>query len=142
MRQAKSKGTMILLDHGPVFKLAKLNAFGPESLKNKRFEMWWQSMFEQWAFTLDMVIWLEAPDTILKERINTREQRHVVKERSEEEAYQFLASYRRSYEQIMAKLRDNDGPTLLKFDTYQTSIDQIVDEVMTACDLTLSENLN
>ena len=135
---ASNNGTVILLDHGPVFKLATLNAFGPERLKSEGFEEWWNNMFKQWAFTLDMVIWLEASDTKLVERINTRRQRHAVKGKSELEAHKFLARYRTSYEQILAKLTAYGGPTLLQFDTSQASIEQIVDEVLVTCNLKLA----
>jgi len=139
-QQASNQGTVILLDHGPVFKLATLNAFGPERLKSQGFEQWWHSMFKQWAFTLDLVIWLDASDTNLEERINTRSQRHAVKGKSEQEASKFLARYRTSYEQILAKLAAYGGPTLLQFDTSQASIEQILAEVLVTCNLKLGEN--
>jgi len=129
-QQGSHNGTVILLDHGPVFKLARLNAFGPEKLKSQGFEQWWHSMFEQWASTLDVVIWLNAPEKILVERINARSQRHAVKRKSELEASKFLARYRTSYEQILAKLTAYGRPTLLQFDTSQASIEQILDEVL------------
>jgi len=128
-QQALHSGTAILLDHGPVFKLATLNAFGSERLKGQGFEQWWNSMFQQWACTLDMVVWLDAADTNLLERINTRSQRHAVKGKPEPEASQFLARYRMSYEQILAQLTAYGRPTLLQFDTSQASIEQIVNEV-------------
>jgi shikimate kinase len=136
-RQATHGGTAILLDHGPVFKLATLNAFGPERLKSQGFEYWWNGILRQWAFTLDMVIWLDASDTNLVERINTRSQRHAVKGKSEQEASKFLAHYRTSYEEILAKLTAYGGPTLLQFDTSQASIEQIVDEVLVTCKVKL-----
>jgi len=129
-QEATHSARIILLDHGPIFKLATLNAFGPERLKCQGFEQWWDDMFKQWALTLDMVIWLDAADTNLVERINTRSQRHLVKGQSEQEATKFLARYRTSYEQVMEKLRSHGGPKLLQFDTSQTSIDQILDEIV------------
>src|SRR3989337_1789490 len=36
-QQAAQGGDAILLDHGPVFKLATLNGFGPVRLENERF---------------------------------------------------------------------------------------------------------
>ena len=129
-QQASKNGTVILLDHGPVFKLATLLAFGPEMIKSESFEKWWNNMFKKWACTLDMVIWLDALDTNLVERINSRSQRHAVKGKSEREASEFLARYRTSYEQVLAKLKAYGGPTLLQFDTSQASIEQIVDEVL------------
>lgn len=139
-QQASNHGTVVLLDHGPVFKLATLNAFGPEGLKSPGLEPWWHSMFEQWAGTLDIVIRLNAPNEILVERINARNQRHAVKGRSELEAYKFLMRYQASYEQILAKLTAYAEPMLLQFDTTQASIDQIVDEVLVSCNLNRGGN--
>lgn len=129
-QQADQGGTAILLDHGPIFKLATLNAFGPEYLKTERIEAWWNNMFKQWASTVDIVIWLDAPDAILEKRINSRSQRHAVKGKTETEVLQFLARYRMSYEQILAKLMTDGGPALFQFDTSQTTIEQVVDEIL------------
>ena len=52
----------------------------------------------------------------------------------EPEALRFLARYRASYQQILAKLTANGGPTLYQFDTSHTSIEQIAEKVLAACD--------
>ena len=134
-QQASNNTAVILLDHGPIFKLATLFAFGPDKLRSQGFEKWWNRMFKQWAQTLDIAIWLDAPDSTLVGRINSRTQGHAVKGKPQEEAYQFLARYRISYEQIFAKLAAYGGPKLLQFDTDQASIEQIADEVLTTCSL-------
>lgn len=131
-QEAGSGNAAILLDHGPVFKLATLHEFGPDKLKADNFEKWWDKMFKQWASTLDMVIWLDAPDPVLEKRINSRDQRHLVKGKTEIEVVHFLARYRASYEQTLAKLKAHGGPLLLQFDTSRTSIDQIADEILSA----------
>jgi len=131
-QQAMHDGAAILLDHGPIFKLATLMAFGPERLESQGFEKWWRSMFEQWAATLDLVIWLNAPDSILLQRINKRNQRHAVKGKPESEAFKFLARYRTSYDQVFAQLEEYGRPTLRQFDTTQESVEEIVDEVLRA----------
>ena len=128
-QQATNNSTAILLDHGPIFKLATLNAFGPKRLKSPGFEGWWQEMFKLWASTLDMVIWLEGSRTNLIERINSRKQKHFVKGKSEQEASQFLDRYQLSYEEILVNLKRYREPALLQFDTSHTSVGQIVDEV-------------
>lgn len=134
-QQAAESETIILLDHGPVFKLATLHAFGPDRLRTPVAEKWWSDMCKQWASLLDMVIWLDATDPILEKRINARDQRHAVKGKPEPEALRFLARYRASYQQILAKLTANGGPTLYQFDTSQTSIEQIAENVLAACDI-------
>ena len=132
-QQAAQDGATILLDHGPVFKLAKLHAFGPERLGSRDFAKWWNQMFERWALTLDMVIWLDAPDATLRERIRGRDQGHVVKEKGGAEVSQFLARYRASYAWIVGELEAKGGLALLKFDTAQTSMEQIGEQVLVAC---------
>jgi thymidylate kinase len=129
-QQAAQGGTAILLDHGPVFKMATLHAFGPDYLRTERSEAWWNPIFRQWASTLDMVIWLDAPDPILEKRINSRSQRHAVKGKSETEALRFLGRYRKAYDQILARLMIDGGPALFQFDTSQTTIEQVVDQVL------------
>lgn len=129
-QQASNNGTVVLLDHGPVFKLATLLEFGPERLKSDGYRTWWKTMFRQWASVLDMVIWLDAADADLVERINTRSQRHAVKGKSEREASNFLARYRTSYAQILAHLTTYGQPTVLQFDTSRESVEQIADELL------------
>ena len=131
-QEAKNGATAILLDHGPVFKLATLNEFGPKNLKTNGFEIWWNRMFKQWASMFDMVIWLDAPDPVLEQRINSRDQRHSVKGKTESEVVHFLARYRTSYEEILAKLKTVGGTRLLQFDTSRTSIDEVADEILSA----------
>jgi shikimate kinase len=128
-QQTRGDGA-ILLNHGPLFKLATLAAFGPASLWSSNFASWWRQQFEQWAATLDLVIWLTAPDPTLIERINTRTQRHAIKGKSTGEAQLFLTRYQHGYEQVLAKLMAHGGPTLLHFDSSQRSVEQIADEVV------------
>jgi broad-specificity NMP kinase len=134
-RQASNGDKVIPVDHGPVFKMATLNAFGPEGLRGRDYERWWSKLFDRWAETLDLVIWLDAPDPILMERINTRGQSHVVKERSALEVFRFLDCYRSSYQYILARLAEDGGPAMIQFDTNQASDKQIADRLLAACGL-------
>lgn len=131
-RQAANNDVVTVLDHGPIYRLALLREFGPEMTKSQLYERWWDSMLKQWATIMYMVIWLDAPDVVLLERIYTRNSWHIIKGKSEQEAYEFLARYRTSYEQTITRLTANRGPTLLRFDTHQKSVDQIVDKVLAA----------
>jgi thymidylate kinase len=134
-QQAAQTDGVSLLDHGPLFKLATLHAFGPERLMKQSAEKWWNEMFTRWASTLDMVIWLDAPDAILGQRINERIQKHAVKGKSEAEVINFLARYRGSYEQVLTRLAAHGGPTLYQFDTSRTPIEQVADEVLALCQI-------
>jgi shikimate kinase len=136
-QEAGAGDAAILLDHGPVFKLATLYEFGPEKLMADGYEKWWDKIFKQWASTLDVVVWLDAPDSILEKRINSRDQRHLVKGKTESEVAHFLTRYRMSYEETLAKLKSDGGPLLLQFDTSRTSIDQIADEILSVANIAL-----
>lgn len=132
LRQAAHPTSVVLVDHGPVFRLAMLQAYGPEKLKQPGAERWWQTRYDQWSALLSQVIWLDAPNSVLAERINARSQRHQVKGKSTAEAAQFLDTYRRTYEQILARLTATGGLNLLRFDTSQTPIEKIIDAVQLA----------
>lgn len=133
LRAERKPHTTIILDHGAVFKLATLNAFGPERFQDSDLKHWWASTFDQWSRTLDTIIWLNAPYETLLERINQREQRHATKGKSLEQATRFLDAYLASYEQVMGRLCAHGGPQFLQFDTSQASIEEITDDVLSFC---------
>lgn len=139
-QQSSNIGRVILLDQGPVFRMATLHEFGPESLKSETSKRWWLHLYEQWASALDILVWLDTSDAILMERINTRTKKHDIKGKSELEAQQFLTQYRRSFKAVLTQLKSYNGPTVLQFDTSKTSIEQIADEILAACKLKLNES--
>ena len=92
-------------------------------------------MLREWATAMDMVIWLDAPNEVLAERVHTRNKWHAVKERSDEEAKNLLAHYRILYEQTIARLTTIGNPEVLSYDTSRKSLKQIVDETSAALNL-------
>jgi hypothetical protein len=139
-QQTANKDRVILLDQGPVFRLATLHAFGPAWIRTPAADMWWNQMFEQWAAFLDLVIWLDAPNPLLVKRINTRERWHVVKGKSDQEAAQFLDRYRRSYHFVLTRLVVKGRPRIIPFDTSQIAIPQLVKAALAACDMELDRD--
>lgn len=123
---------LILLDHGPIFRLALLSKFGPEITASPKYEHWLDSMLDQWGETLQVIIWVDAPNAILMDRIDVRSRKHQVKQKSEESVYEFLDRYRNSYFQIIDKLRANRNVLVLEFDTDQEKADQIVEKILAA----------
>jgi thymidylate kinase len=140
LRTAKN-GAVVVLDHGPVSMLAFLRLFGPENLKSQRAKPWWVSRYQQWADTLDMVIWLDTSDATLVERIRARDVWHGVKAKSDPDAFDFLARWRAVYEQVISELTvDSHGPKVFHLDTGQESLDETVHQVLVACGLEDSED--
>jgi shikimate kinase len=131
-----SESTVIILDQGPVYFLAELHGFGPESLKSQNAERWWKNMYNQWAATLDMVVWLDTSDIVLMERIRTRGSWHLVKAKPAPVVFEFLARWRAAYEQVISVLTANSGgPKVVSFDTAQESVDEIVNQILIECGL-------
>ena len=116
-----------VLDHGPVFRLARLRAFGPRITRSAPFEAWWQRSLALWSGLLDAVIALDAPDAVLVDRIRSREQRHRMKARDRSETERFLEHYRSTYREILHGL--GGGPRLLRVDTSRQSPHEIAEQV-------------
>jgi shikimate kinase len=135
-RQGADAGAIVLVDQGPIFRLATLHEFAPETLRSPVAESWWRERFTEWAAILYRVIWLDAPDTILQERINARNRWHLVKGKSESEVHEFLVRYRRSYQYVLEKLAVNSEPKLLCFDTSRQSVQDILEKILAAHDAT------
>jgi deoxyadenosine/deoxycytidine kinase len=137
---ALNNSAVTLVDQGPVYTLARLHEYGFEDVNSQQLTQWWDRVFTQWASTLDLIIWLDAPDAILAERIDTRNKWHAVKGRPEQETYRFLARFRTSYEQVIAKLTTQGGPRVLCFKTDQAAPDQITHQVLAAFRSNIASN--
>ena len=133
-RRTASSQAVTLVDQGPVYTIARLHEFGFERTTNRHLKRWWQSIFETWSAALDAIIWLDAPDAILIGRILDREKWHAVKGQSENDAYRFLARFRSCYERTIAQLSSGSGPRVVRFDTGQQSLQQIVEQVLAILD--------
>lgn len=111
----RSSGTY-LLDHGPVFRLAALAAWGPPMARTPVFRRWWTRTAQAWGRLLDGVVWLDAPDAVLIDRIDARERTHRIQNAEAETARAFLARYRDSYDDVLDLLSRTDTP-VLRIDT-------------------------
>lgn len=125
----------VFIDHGPMFRLARLREFGPQLTRSQAYECWWNGMLERWVSTLEFAIWLDAPDSVLLERIRARSVWHEVKDKSTAEGNDFLMRYRQMYERLLNQFAANPNFTLLRFDTSQMYAAQIADSLMTALNL-------
>ena len=122
---------IIILDQGPVYLMTETCEFGPRYLKEKEAETFWQSLYSRWADTLDMIVWLDAADTDLLERIRSREKRHILKNGSEDAANEFFARYRRGFKYTISGLTNNRKDLkVLRFNTSQESPEDIVNQLL------------
>jgi len=129
-REAKNNKT-IILDQGPVYLLTETSRFGPEYLRRRKAEKMWADLFSRWAGTLDTIIWLDANDADLLKRIRSRDKGHVVKNESADATFEFLADYRKAYEQVISRLVTFQPELrILRFDTSKLSIEEIANQLI------------
>jgi hypothetical protein len=127
----------MIMDQGPVYLLAELREFGPEFLMSEKAEKFWQKIYCRWASTLDFIVWLDAEDTYLMERINLRAKKHLVKHEPEPVVLDFLVRFRRAYENVVSMLGNcTNGPRVLRFNTHELRPEEIVTHLLSEIGLT------
>lgn len=130
-KQSNDNGKIIILDQGPVYLLAEMRLFGPEYLMQKAAESLWQDLYSSWAATLDMIIWLDAADEILLNRIQNREQELIVKNHPAKVVYEYLNRYRTEYDCILSTLATRNADLkVLQIDTGRQSTQNIVNQFL------------
>lgn len=122
-------GTVLLFDQGPLYALVRLEAEGKPFTTRPAFERWGDEMVEGWADELSAVIFLDAPDTVLWDRINERPQDHKTKGEEAKAGLRFLGRYRRSFEDVLRRMEELGGPRIFRFDTSSMTAPQIAEKV-------------
>ena len=116
----------IVFDQGPIFSLTR------PVLLDERLRDWWDSTFDAWRSLLDAVVWLEAPDAVLLERINERPKPHRLKGGADGAALETLAQNRAAYDFALSRLESpGRSPAILRFDTSRQSAEEIVEAILT-----------
>lgn len=124
-RRPPSEASMLVFDQGPLYLLSEAQ------LRDDRLAAWREKTLETWGSLLDAIVWLDAPDAVLVERIDTRNKWHRLKGERLETAIDVLAEARAAYEDMLSSLAARaDGPAILRFDTSRASPDEVVDAVL------------
>lgn len=130
-KASNNDNKVIILDQGPVYLLAEMRLFGPEYLRQKSAERLWQYLYDRWKTALDMVVWLDATNNILFDRIRTRQQEHIVKTQPAKVVWEFLDRYRAEYESILSFLTTKNARVkVLQFDTGHQQIQDIANQFL------------
>ena len=109
-------GEPLLLDHGPVFRLAMLVAGQPQALRHPVFGPWWWRTATTWGRLLDMVVVLDAPTDDLIARIEARPREHRVRGADPREAERFVDAYRVAFDQVL-RVVSHEGTPVVRVDT-------------------------
>ena len=130
-RDLKKFSQVIVLEQGPVYLLADMREFGPEYLKSKDAENLWQDLYRRWAATLDMVVWLDANENKLLERINNRDKNHPIKNASMAVSNNFFKAYRGAFDYALSMLQPNSSDfRVLRIDTSKQQPCQIAESLL------------
>lgn len=124
---APGPGRLLLLDHGPVFRLATLVAGRPAALRDSAFGPWWRRNAAAWAGLLDTVVVLDAPTDELIARIESRQREHRVRGAGRSEAERFVEDYRVAFDEVLRTLSDLGTP-VVRVDTAAPP-DDVADDV-------------
>jgi predicted kinase len=95
---------VLLFDEGPVYMLARTLVYGGKNIQTRGFARWWRRAIAQWAATLDVIVWLDAPDEVLSLRIHSRPKWHPLQGASDQMMAEFLRSYRQAFSRVLADL--------------------------------------
>lgn len=128
-RHRAHSGGVLLLDQGPIYALVRLRAQQRGIATSRSFLQWSEEMTAVWAATLSAVIWLDAPDDVLRSRIDERAKSHALKGEPMEESYLFIARYRTLFEAAHRNLELLGGPKLLRFATGNTPPQSVADRI-------------
>ncbi len=109
-------GEPLLLDHGPVFRLAMLVAGQPQALRHPVFGPWWWRTATTWGRLLDMVVVLDAPTDDLIARIEARPREHRVRGADPREVERFVDAYRVAFDQVL-RVVSHEGTPVVRVDT-------------------------
>lgn len=96
---------VILLDEGPVFALSWLDVFFRRNGERVPAS-WRRRVVAEWSDLLDVVVFIDASDITLAQRIRTREKDHMVKALPDEEIFGFAAGFRRAFERAIKELAE------------------------------------
>ena len=128
-RKPEYRRGVTLLDQGPIYALVRLRAQGKKVTSSAAFERWWNEMIRAWAGELAAVIYLDASDPVLWERINGRAQPHRTKGEPVHVGREFIVRYRALFEEALGRLDRLGGPQILRFDTSAITGERMAAEI-------------
>jgi shikimate kinase len=139
LERGGAEGGLAVFDHGPVFRLARLRAFGPPLVESAAYARFEQAAVARWAHLLDAVVWLDAPDALLAARIDRRDETHRMKGADGADSERFLARYRAAYAALLAELAAAGAPAPIRVDTSRETPEAIAARLLGAFGLPACE---
>ena len=117
----------VVFDQGPIYTLCR------PQLRHPRLARWRDEQLARWAARLDVVVVLEAPDTVLVERMNARDKAHRLKGLAADEAVAGLRRDRDVLDQAITRAGAvRDAPRIVRIDTAATPADDAATRIVEA----------
>jgi hypothetical protein len=132
LRESSKGPSAVLFDQGPVWDLVMLRDGDTHRHRSPRYLQWWGRMAKAWSSRLDHVVFLDASEAILAQRLRARSKAHPLKDLRERELHLAASRERALYEAVLAELESMGGPRPLRFDTGRLSVSQMVQHTMAA----------
>jgi shikimate kinase len=121
---------ILILDEGPVFALSWLDMFFSRNGDHVPAS-WRRRVIAEWATLLDVVVFIDASDMTLADRIRTREKPHMVKELPDAEIFGFAAGFRRAFERAIGELAQAGHIVVDSLKTDTAPVDENTARLMT-----------
>jgi len=125
-----SQHRIIILDEGPVFALSWLDVFFSRN-GDRVPTSWRRRVIAEWATLLDVVVFIDASDITLADRIRTRDKPHTVKDLPDAEIFGFSAGFRRAFERAIGKLAEAGHIVVDTLRTDTGPVDENTAQLMT-----------
>lgn len=126
-KKTENSDKVIIIDQGAISCMAYLQVRSPYYFQNSNTQKWWLKMYDHWAQTIDMIVWLSAPNSTLIHRIKTRNQVHGLQNISEQNGEATLKRYYLAYESIIKILSmSNKNFHVLMVDSEKNSPEDVV----------------
>jgi deoxyadenosine/deoxycytidine kinase len=124
-RLPEARESTLVFDQGPLYALGRLEAKGLGMASTPAYQRWWDEMLSLWAAEISMVVWLDATEEQLLDRINRRPQDHEIKGRPDDESSKFIGHYREVFRRLLARIEELGAAEVVSFDTTALDTDQL-----------------
>lgn len=129
-----------VMDQGAVYALARLGHRTHLIPGTEPLGPWWKSTVTTWAETLEMVVWIDAPNDVVLHRINSRVQVHEVKGKGPREAASYIDRYRSAYQTVVDSIGRAGGPIVVRYDSNVHSVPDLVSQTLERLEATSSNH--
>jgi AAA domain len=130
LAESERRVDVLIFDEGPIFALAWLRGFGHETFRSDSSAGWWHTVLLEWAAVMDAVVVLDAPDSVLAQRIRTRPVSHEVKGFPDPEVSLWMARFRTALDWVLAEMTRLGGPVVLRLSTAEEPSERLVEQLL------------